>query len=79
MVLSLAPVARAMRAELWPMTCSARSRSRVPPASTRAARERAGGDGKQGGGGARARSAAAGGDAPWTVIGAIPAAWAMAR
>ena len=25
-----------MRAEPWPMTCRARSRSRVPPASTRA-------------------------------------------
>src|ERR1035441_2312633 len=36
MVISRAPRARAMRAELWPMTCRARSRSRVPPASRRA-------------------------------------------
>ena len=36
MVLGWAPTARAMRAEQWPMTCRARSRSRVPPASTRA-------------------------------------------
>src|SRR5580658_11112582 len=36
MVISLAPRARAVRAELWPITCRARSRSRVPPASTRA-------------------------------------------
>src|ERR1035441_7194715 len=36
MVISRAPRARAMRAEPWPMTCRARSRSRVPPASRRA-------------------------------------------
>jgi hypothetical protein len=35
MVLGLAPVARAMRAEPWPMTWSARSRSRVPFALSR--------------------------------------------
>src|SRR5580693_8088952 len=35
MVLGWAPAARAMRAEPWPITCRARSRSRVPPASTR--------------------------------------------
>ena len=38
MVISRTPRARAMRAEPWPMTCRARSRSRVPPASTRARR-----------------------------------------
>src|SRR5438046_2305127 len=42
MVLSLAPTARAMRAELWPITCRARSRRRVPPASIRACRRVAG-------------------------------------
>src|ERR1035441_5289448 len=36
MVISRAPRARAMRADPWPMTCRARSRSRVPPASRRA-------------------------------------------
>ena len=36
MVLGLTPAARAMRAEPWPITCSARSRSRVPVASSRA-------------------------------------------
>ena len=35
MVCGWAPAARAMRAEPWPMTCRARSRSRVPPASSR--------------------------------------------
>src|SRR5271166_443698 len=34
MVVLRAPRARAMRAEPWPMTCRARNRSRVPPAST---------------------------------------------
>ena len=38
MVISRTPRARAMRAEPWPMTCRARSRSRVPPASRRARR-----------------------------------------
>jgi hypothetical protein len=32
--ISRTPSARAMRAEPWPITCRARSRSRVPPAST---------------------------------------------
>src|SRR5580692_971677 len=36
MVISLMSRARAMRAEPWPMTCRARRRSRVPPASMRA-------------------------------------------
>ena len=36
MVISRTPTARAMRAEPWPITCRALSRSRVPPASTRA-------------------------------------------
>ena len=36
MVLGWTPTARAIRAEPWPMTCRARSRSRVPAASTRA-------------------------------------------
>ena len=36
MVISRTPAARAMRAEPWPITCRARSRSRVPPASRRA-------------------------------------------
>src|SRR5271165_5008812 len=36
MVSSRTPRARAMRAEPWPITCRARSRSRVPPASRRA-------------------------------------------
>ena len=36
MVTGWTPVARAMRAEPWPITCRARSRSRVPPASSRA-------------------------------------------
>ena len=35
MVVGSTPTARAMRAEPWPITCRARSRSRVPPASTR--------------------------------------------
>ncbi len=35
MVTGWTPAARAMRAEPWPMTCRARSRSRVPPASSR--------------------------------------------
>src|SRR5260370_1331662 len=35
MVCGWTPTARAMRAELWPITCRARSRRRVPPASTR--------------------------------------------
>jgi hypothetical protein len=35
MAVSRTPRARAMRAEPWPMTWRARSRSRVPPASTR--------------------------------------------
>ena len=36
MVTGLTPTARAMRAEPWPITCRARSRSRVPVASSRA-------------------------------------------
>ena len=36
MVASRTPRARATRAVPWPMTCRARSRSRVPPASMRA-------------------------------------------
>ena len=38
MACSLTPAARAMRAEPWPITASARSRSRVPPASARGRR-----------------------------------------
>ena len=38
MVSSLVPKARAMLGEPWPITCRARSRSRVPPASRRAPR-----------------------------------------
>jgi MerR HTH family regulatory protein len=37
---SRTPIARATLAEPWPITCSARSRSRVPPASSRHARHR---------------------------------------
>ena len=41
MVSSRTPRTRAMRAEPWPITCRARSRSRVPPASSgHAARRR---------------------------------------
>ena len=36
MVTGWTPAARAMRAEPWPITCRARSRSRVPVASSRA-------------------------------------------
>src|SRR6266487_4367650 len=38
MACSLTPAARAMQADPWPITASARSRSRVPPASMRGRR-----------------------------------------
>ena len=60
MVISRTPAARAMRAEPWPITCRARSRSRVPPASSRARGRVCAGDGAQGGGGVGSAGAAAG-------------------
>ena len=78
MVISRTPRARAMRAEPWPMTCRARSRSREPPASMRARRsvplvtlDRAL---LVAGVGWRRPERR-----PWTVAGASPAAAAMAR